>query len=129
MTLLDEIRLKCTESEIESKEHGLIAEKISLGRTKPNDFEIGNGVILETLGFEKGNMVLELIYSTETFKYVHPLLQQGRLRASSRLLQETCENFVLQGVLTRQEADAIKSLGFSPAPVSVYEVIDAMKGI
>lgn len=129
MTLLDEIKLKCTPEEIASKEHGLIASKVSQGRVAPNAFEIGNGTILEVLGLTMGNAVLAAIDVTPDFKYVKPLLEQGRLRAASPLVVVACAGFVSAGLMTQERADALIALGYSPAPVSVSEVIEAMKGI
>lgn len=129
MTLLEEIQAKCTPEEIASKEHGMIAAKVSVGRVAPNNVEIGHGLILETLGLVKGNLLLSTIYNSADFVYVKPLLEQGRLKAASPLVGTAIQGFVSAGLLTEQEGNSIISLGYSPAPVSVFEVIEAMKGI
>lgn len=129
MTLLEEIQSKCTPEEITSNEHGLIAAKVSIGRTAPNNVEIGHGLILETLGLTKGNLILSTIYNSPDFIYVKPLLEQGRLRAASPLVEATIEGFVSAGILTSEEGAKVIALGYSPAPVSVYDVVEAMKGI
>ena len=130
MTLLEEIQSKCTPEEIASKEHGLIATKVSLGRTQPDlHKEIGHGSILETIGITKGTALLDAIYATPSLKYVVPLLEQGRLKAASPLIAIACAGFVAASIITSEEAEALVNLGKMPAPVSVYEVIEAMKGL
>ena len=42
--------------------------------------EIGNGTVLETLGLAVGNALLDVLYNAPDFRYVKPLLEQGRLR-------------------------------------------------
>ncbi|NBV95814.1 MAG: hypothetical protein EBR90_03370, partial [Actinobacteria bacterium] len=64
-------------------DHGAIAEALSVGRIKRVTTEIGNGKILETIGLAAGNALLDAIYATPDFKYVVPLLEQGRLDISS----------------------------------------------
>ena len=128
MTLLEEIQSKCTAEEIASKEHGLIAAKVSEGRVAPNNFEIGNGTILEVLGLATGNAVLQAIDATPDFQYVKPLLEQGRLKAASPLVAIACAGFVAAGLMTNEQANTNADMGYSPAPVSVYEVIQAMEG-
>lgn len=130
MTLLEEIQAKCTPEEIASKEHGLIAAKVSINRTAPNlTKEIGHGSILETIGITKGTAFLDAIYNTPSLKYVIPLLEQGRLMAASPLIPQACAGYVAMGIITREEADALIALGKMPAPVSVREVIEAMESV
>jgi hypothetical protein len=127
MTLLQEIEAACTPELIASGEHGEIAALVSVGRTRPSSTEIGNGTILEVLGLTLGTQVLDVINSTPAYKYVVPLLEQGRLLIGSVVAQAAVQAFV-PALLTQAQADSLKSLGIAPAPVSVGEVIEALKG-
>jgi hypothetical protein len=84
--------------------------------------EIGNGLVLETLGLDAGNVVLDLVHSTESLRHVRPLLDQGRLVASSALVGEWLDGLVASAVITRGQADAVVSLGYEPDPVSELDV-------
>ncbi len=41
--------------------------------------EIGNGLILSTVGLEVGNALLDVLNGAPDFRYIKPLLEQGRL--------------------------------------------------
>ena len=100
---------------------------MNVGRTKATDTEIGNGMILEVLGLTLGTQVLDLINSTPAYKYVKPLLEQGRLKISSALAQGAVQAFV-PGLLTQAQADAIKALGIADDHVSAARVANALDG-
>lgn len=127
MTLLEEIKSKCSEAVIAAKEHGQIAVIVSEGRTKPSTREIGNGTILETIGLQYGNAMLDVIYSAPDFRHVKPLLEQGRLIVGSPLVVATIQSMV-PAVFPQVVADRLLALAVEPAPVSVQEVIQAMEG-
>jgi hypothetical protein len=99
-----------------------LAHAMSAGRTRPTMREIGNGLVLETLGLDAGNVVLDLVHSTESLRHVRPLLDQGRLVASSALVGEWLDGLVASAVITRGQADAVASLGYEPDPVSELDV-------
>lgn len=126
MTLLDEIQAACSPELIESREHGAIAAAVSVGRTRSSMTEIGNGSILETIGLSSGTALLDAIHATAAMKYVLPLLDQGRLKIGSALVQNTIDMFVAATVITSEQGEALKALGKEPAPVSVAEVVDAL---
>lgn len=128
MTLLEEIQSKCTPEEIASGEHGMIAEKVSIGRTRKNHREIGNGTILEVLGLTTGNAMLDAINNTAEYRYVKPLIEQGRLIVSSDLVTAAINSLVGASIMTRQQGDSLIAVGQDPAPVSVADVINALKG-
>jgi len=98
-----------------------IADALSVGRTRPNRREIGNGTILETIGLAAGNELLDVIQSQADFRHVRPLLEQGRLIASSPLVVGTLQSLV-GTVLTQPQADALISLGRDPDPVPEMDV-------
>ena len=128
MTLLDEITAKCSAELIASRDFDAIAAAVSIGRTKPSTREIGNGTILEVLGLEAGNALLDVINNVPDFRYVKPLVEQGRLTVGSPLVQSTVQALVPMGVLTQLQADALCALGFDPHPVTAARVASAMTG-
>lgn len=128
MSLLAEIQSKCPPNLIAAREHGQIAAIVSQGRTKPSGLEIGNGIILETLGLVAGNAVLDTIQSFPDFRHVKPLLEQGRLVISSPLVMMTIQSMV-PDVITQADADKLLAMAVVPAPVSTQEVIAAMEGM
>lgn len=128
MTLLEEIKQKCSPSLIASRQHGEIAAKVSEGRTKPSTREIGNGTILETIGLQYGNAMLDVIETAPDFRHVKPLLQQGRLIIGSPLVAAAVQGMV-PSVMPQEVADRLLALTVDPAPVSVQEVVQAMEGL
>lgn len=128
MTLIEEIQAKCPPELIAAKEHGQIAALVSAGRTKPSTREIGNGTILETIGLQYGNAMLDAIYNAPDFRHVKPLLEQGRLIVGSPLVVATVQGMV-PAVMPQPVADLLLALTVEPAPVSVQEVITAMDGM
>jgi hypothetical protein len=102
-----------------------IAAIMSVGRTTPNDREIGNGTIIEVLGIEAANSFLDAINQTAAFRYVKPLIAEGRFRIGSPLAQATVQSFV-GSLLTQAQADALCALGKSPATYFFIDVADAL---
>lgn len=129
MMLLDEIRAKCPPELIAAKEHGRIAAIVSAGRTRPSAREIGNGTILETIGLQHGNAMLDVVYNDPQFRHVKPLLEQGRLIAGSPLVVQTIQGMEAAGVIPSAAGAALLALTVEPAPVSAQEVIKAMEGM
>lgn len=128
MSLLSEITTKCPPELVASREHGQIAALVSQGRTRPSAREIGNGTILETIGLQYGNAMLDVIYNTPDFRHVKPLLEQGRLIVGSPLVVATVQGMV-PAVMPQAVADRLLALTVEPAPVSVQEVVKAMEGL
>ena len=126
MTLLEEIIAKCDPALIASRDFDAIAAAVSVGRTKANTKEIGNGTILEVLGLETGNALLDVINSAPNLRHVKPLIEQGRLTAGSPLVQATVQALVPMGVLAQPQADALCALGFDPDPVTALQVNQAL---
>jgi hypothetical protein len=126
MTLLDEITAKCDPDLIASRDFDAIAAAVSVGRTKPSTREIGNGTILEVLGLATGNALLDVVNTVPDFRYVKPLVEQGRLTVGSTLVQATVQSLVPMGVLTQPQADALCALGFDPDPVTALQVNQAL---
>lgn len=125
MTLLEEIQAACTPEEIASAEHGLIAGKVSVGRTRAQRTNIGEGTILDVLGLTTGNSFLDVINSVPDFRHVKKIIGRGDFDMSTATSVAGVQALV-PGVLTQPEADALIALGRVPAPVSVQEVITAL---
>lgn len=121
MTLLEEIRAKCTPELLATRDHQAIADTVNINRTKPTPLEIGNGTILEVLGLPLGTAVLDVIYSTANYKYVVPLLEQGRLKIGSSVAQTAVQAFV-PAMLTQEQADSLKNLGKQPDHITEFDV-------
>lgn len=110
-------------------DHGAIAEALSAGRTKLVVTEIGNGTILAELGIAAGNQLLDAIYGAPDFKYVVPLLEQGRLDIGSTVTQGALDKLALAGACTQANADKLKALAVKPDPVTSQEVTKALEGL
>lgn len=126
MTLLAEIQAKCDAALLASRDFEAIAAAVSIGRTKQSAREIGNGTILEVLGLTVGNALLDVINTVPDFRYVKPLVEQGRLTVGSALVQATVQSLVPMGVLTQPQADTLCALGFDPDPVTALQVNQAL---
>lgn len=120
MTLKDEI-LALPAAIRDTQDAQVIADALSVGRTRLEATEIGNGSILETIGLAAGNALLDVINTAPDFRYVRPLLEQGRLRVDSVLVRATLDSLV-PAVLTLAQADALKALAAVPDPVDEYSV-------
>lgn len=126
MTLLEEINEKCSPELVASRDYTAIATLVSTGRTKPSEREIGNGTILELVGLTYGNSLLDVIYTNPDFRYVKPLLEQGRLVAGSPLVVNSIKAFNVMGLLPEAQTKAILAITTEPAPVSANDVRLAM---
>lgn len=105
-----------------------IARQLSVDRTRRVPTEIGNGLILETIGLTSGNTLLDVLAAQSEFRHVTPLLEQGRLRVDSGLVRLTLDTLAANGVITVAEAAALKALAEQPDPVSVSAVSEALNG-
>lgn len=121
-TLLEEIQAKCSPELLASRDCTAIAAKVSETRTRPSSLEIGNGTVLETIGLEAGNALLDAIYSGNEYRYVRPLLEQGRLKAASPLIAGALAKLVEVNVIEQEHADALLALGREPDPIDEITV-------
>lgn len=126
MGLLSEIEAKCSAEMIASRDYDAIAAAVNVGRVKPSTREIGNGTILEVLGLQAGNALLDVINTVPDFRHVRPLVEQGRLAIASPLVQATVQSMV-PSVLTQAQADALCALGVDPDPVTARQVAEAIR--
>lgn len=126
MLTYEEIQTKCSQAEINSKDHGVMANVINQGRTKLVPTEVGIGTILEVLGLTAGNAFLDILYANTDFKYVRPLLEQGRLRVDSTLVRGTLDALVGNG-LTLAQANSLKNLAVQDDFVTALEVATVLE--
>ena len=103
-----------------------IAAILSVGRVTTAYTEIGNGLILATIGLASGNTLLDYLATDATFRHVRPLLEQGRLDVSSALVRGALDQFAAGGVITQTEADVLKALAETPNPIHYNAVSDAL---
>lgn len=99
-----------------------IAVELSTRDIHKVPFEIGVGLILETIGLESGNALLDAIKTTPEFKHVYPLLEQGRLDLSSPLVEIALGMLVQAEVISNSDAQILLSLSIRPIEVSETDV-------
>ena len=104
-----------------------IAAALSVGRTRLVPTEVGVGTILEVLGLDLGNTLIDTINGAPQFRHIRPLMEQGRLRLDSALVQATLQNLV-PSMLTQSQANALANRARVPDPVSVASVSAALNG-
>ena len=140
MTLLEEIQLKVPASLVAAKEHGLIAAAVSVDRKQVKEYWLTDRGLVADLVTISGDTTL----SNSILAKLDALANQDRSTAAivSRLVNDPrgvnfgdtallaqFQLLKVAGVLTQQELDALSSLALQDAPVSVAEVIEAMKGL
>ena len=103
-----------------------LADLLSVDRTKANALEIGYGTILEVLGIGEGNRLIDYIKSNDDLRYVVPLLDQGRLRIGSGVVQAALQSFVGAGAITQVNADRMCAIGLEPDPPTPQEIAEAL---
>lgn len=133
MTLLDEIKAKCSPELLASREHGAIAAAISEGRTAVVPRLGGIGAVIETLGVVDGPAVLDALDSLRTsnpaVRWGWVLLERSELDFGSQVTRQLIDSLAVGGVMTAEQADKLKALAVVPAPVGVQEVVAAMEGL
>lgn len=102
-----------------------IAVRLSPGRMRANEREIGYGTILETIGFDAGNRLIDHIKASSDMRHVVPLLAQGRLRIDSPMTQIALRTFGAE-VIAIAHAEALCALGQQPDPYSAQQVAEAL---
>jgi len=104
-----------------------IADALSAGRTRLVPTEVGNGTVLEVLGFDVGNALLDLLAAQPAYRHVRPLLDQGRLRLDSAIvlgaMQQLVGQQIAEGVtFTQAHHDALRARASAPAAVPEWDV-------
>lgn len=94
-------------------------------RTKPSTVSIGNGTVLDVLGFAAGTTFLASIFDNQQYRFVVPLLEQGRLEIFNQTAQQAIQSFV-PSLLTQEQANKLLALGFVTYPYDVVEMHEAL---
>jgi hypothetical protein len=122
----EEIVAKCSADLIASRKLEQIAAEVSAGRTRPSGLAIGNGTIITALqDLATANALLDVLHTDARFKYVVPLLDQGRLIIGDPLVNGMVQSFV-PAILTQAQADKLLALGTESDPVTMQEVAQAL---
>lgn len=109
-----------------------IARQLSIGQTQIVQTFIGYGTVLDTIGLEAGNAFLNILTSDPRFKYILPLLEQGRLDIGMQSVRTYLDQLATAGVLSAENAQLLKSLAEVPVVIPVNEVsiiINEIQGI
>lgn len=127
MSLRDEVHANpACAAALVAKNFQLITHIMSVGRVKPNFREVGTGTILDVLGLTVGTAVIDAVYTVPAYKYVRPLIEQGRLHVGSPLVKAALQQLVGGEVLSQAGADALVALGYEPNPYTYAEMEDAL---
>lgn len=102
-----------------------VATSLSGTQTKLVPTEVGNGTILEVLGLIVGNALLDVINTSPDFRYVKPLVEQGRLRLDAPLTIAALQSMV-PAVLTQEQADSLLARAQVPDTVTAWDVSSAI---
>ena len=130
MTLLDEIKAKCSPKLLASRDYDLIAETVSAGRKAVVKSLHGIGSVIEFLGLEDGPSVLnsldQLRSVNQAVKWGWILLEKGELDFGSDTTRLMIDSLVLSSVLTAEQSSLLKSLAERDNPVSEFEIRKAL---
>jgi len=123
MTLIDDIRALPADL-LATRDTAQIAAALPpVSRLVPT--EIGNGTVLETLGLAVGNALLDVLYNAPDFRYVKPLLEQGRLRIDAPSARAALDGIAAAGIAAgfgAAQAEAIKALADAVTPADEMTV-------
>lgn len=126
MTLLNEIKAKCSPELLASRDADAIAALVSVGRTSIVPRLGGIGAVMETLGAVDGPVVLDALDSLKAtlpaVRWGWVLLERGELDFGSVVTRQLIDGLVMGGVMTDGQGLAIKSLAEQPDPVSEFDV-------
>jgi hypothetical protein len=116
----------CAEA-LAAKDCDMLASIMNAGstRTRSSGAMIGNGTVLEMLGVADGNAFLDVINNNADFRYVKPLLEQGRLEIGSALVQATVQSLVPTAISV-DNANKLCALGKAPWPYTSAELHEAL---
>jgi len=114
----------CADS-LAARDCDAIAVLLSPGRMRANGREIGYGVILETIGIEAGNRLIDFIQAQPTLRHVVQLLANGWLSIGSPLAQGALRSFGPDAI-SPAHAEALCALGLEPDPYTAQQVAAAL---
>ena len=130
MTLLDEIKAKCSPELLASRDYDLIAQTVSAGRKTVVKSLHGIGSIIEILGLEDGPSVLNSLEQlkplNQAVKWGWILLEKGELDFGSDTTRLMIDSLTVSSVLTAEQSNLLKSLAERDNPVSEFEIRKAL---
>lgn len=126
MTLLEEIKTKCSAELLASQDADAIAAAVNVGRTRIVPRLGGIGAVMETLGSVDGPLVLDALDSLKAtlpaVRWGWVLLERGELDFGSTVTRQMIDGLVMGGVMTEDQGLSIKALAEQPDPVSEFDV-------
>lgn len=126
MTLLEEIKTKCSAELLASQDADAIAAVVNVGRTRVAPRLGGIGAVMETLGAVDGPLVLDALDSLKAtlpaVRWGWVLLERGELDFGSTVTRQMIDGLVMGGVMTEAQGLSIKALAEQPDPVSEFDV-------
>lgn len=126
MTLLDEIRTRCTPELLASRELAPIAAAVSQGRTRIVSRLGGIGLVLETLGPAEGAALLDTLQalsaSVSALKWALMLVSRGELDFGSSATRAMLDQLATLGAITPSNAAQLKAVAVVPDPVDEFDV-------
>ena len=126
MTLLEEIKTKCSAELLASQDADAIAAVVNVGRTRVAPRLGGIGAVMETLGAVDGPLVLDALDSLKAtlpaVRWGWVLLERGELDFGSTVTRQLIDGLVMGGVMTEAQGLSIKSLAEQPDPVTEFDV-------
>lgn len=102
-----------------------LATLLSVGRVCSSEREIGYGTILEVIGIDAGNKLIDFIKAEPAMRHVTKLLEQGWLRIGSDLVQNILLTFVGDAI-SLDDANRLCALGEQSDPVTAQQVAEAL---
>jgi hypothetical protein len=127
MTLLDEIKAKCSTELLASGDHQAIAEVVNVGRTRLRKTELGPGGIVAAIGdVDAANAFLDIVTNrandpASKFRHIASVINRGEFDMGEPMAQLNVQAMV-PVVLTQQQADKLKALGLTPDPINELDV-------
>ena len=126
MTLLEEIKTKCSAELLAGQDADAIAAAVNVGRTRVAPRLGGIGAVMETLGAVDGPLVLDALDSLKAtlpaVRWGWVLLERGELDFGSTVTRQMIDGLVMGGVMTEAQGLAIKALAEQPDPVTEFDV-------
>lgn len=126
MTLLAEIRAKCDQATLASKDYAAIAAAVSIGRTATRPTIGGIGLVLETLGPDAGATLLDALEvqaaEVSALKWAWVLLNRGDMDFGSPTTRS-----MIEMLIASPAKDALLAVSEFPDPVTAHACEVAMK--
>lgn len=128
-TLLQEIYDKCTPELIASRDEAAIATILSTNRTKIVKTLIGKGIIIQEIGLQAANPLLDYIDSSSDFRHIKQLLANGELDISASLARMSLQGMQQAGLISQESCDTLLNLAVVPDTISPNQVAEALEGV